>query len=200
MRGLPFVKDSGFFGGGILGFCRVPRKGGVEPCRAIVAVQLKWTLVAAAMLTFAFNQPSVRGRSIMIDRQSHGAEPQMSSDDLYLEEVFTDRRVGTIQRLSPVDSLGRPDPERPVLYIGQTQILTAAGALPLSFEIEAGNLREATAKFAEGAKAALQQTMERLEEMRREAASSIIVPDAGGAAAQLGGLGGMAGGGKIRMP
>jgi hypothetical protein len=135
----------------------------------------------------------------MSDRASRGADPQMNADDLYLEEVFTDRRVGTIQRLTPVDAAGRPDPARKVSYIGQTQILTAAGALPLSFEIEAATLQEAAAKFGDGAKVALQQTMERLEEMRREAASSIIVPEAG-AAAQLGGVGGLPGGGKIRMP
>ncbi|MCC7258277.1 MAG: hypothetical protein IT486_07885 [Gammaproteobacteria bacterium] len=126
----------------------------------------------------------------------------MNADDLYQEEIFTDRRVGTIQRLSPVDAAGRPDPKRPVLYVGQTQILTAAGALPLSFEIEAASLQEAAQKFADGTKAALQQTMERLEEMRREAASSIIVPEAGAAAGLggMGGMGGMPGGGKIRMP
>lgn len=135
----------------------------------------------------------------MSDRSSRGLDPQMSADDLYLEEVFTDRRVGTIQRLTPVDGAGSPDPKRSVLYVGQTQILTAAGALPLSFEIEARSLAEATQKFGDAAKVALQQTMERLEEMRREAASSIIVPEAG-AAAPLGGLGGMPGGGKIRMP
>lgn len=138
----------------------------------------------------------------MSDALSSGPEPQMNADDLYLEEVFTDRRVGTIQRLSPVDGQGRPDPGRPVQYIGQTQILTAAGALPLSFEIEAASLQEAAGKFAEGAKLALQQTMERLEEMRRDAASSIIVPDAGGAGplGGMGGMGGMGGGGGIRMP
>ncbi len=135
----------------------------------------------------------------MPDRAPRGGDPQMSADDLYLEEIFTDRRVGTIQRLTPVDGAGLPDPKRPVLYVGQTQILTAAGALPLSFEIDARSLQEAAQKFGEGAKIALQQTMERLEEMRREAASSIIVPEAG-AAGQLGGLGGMPGGGKIRMP
>ena len=135
----------------------------------------------------------------MPDRPGRGAEPQMSADELYLEEVFTDRRVGTIQRLTPVDGYGSPDPKRQVLYVGQTQILTQAGALPLSFEIEANSLNEAAQHFGDAAKVALQQTMERLEEMRREAASSIIVPDAGGAG-QLGGLGGMPGGGKIRMP
>jgi hypothetical protein len=128
-----------------------------------------------------------------------GGDPQMSADDLYLEEVFTDRRVGTLQRLTPVDGTGQPDARRKVLYVGQTQILTAAGALPLSFEIEATSLQDAAGKFGDAAKIALQQTMERLEELRREAASSIIVPEAG-AAGQLGGLGGMPGGGKIRMP
>jgi hypothetical protein len=135
----------------------------------------------------------------MPDKPSRGGDPQMTADDLYLEEVFTDRRVGTIQRLSPVDAQGAPDAKRQVLYVGQTQILTAAGALPLSFEIEAGSLREAAEKFGDAAKVALQQTMDRLEEMRREAASSIIVPEAG-AAGGLGGMGGMPGGGKIRMP
>lgn len=135
----------------------------------------------------------------MSDNMTRGGEPQMSADELYLEEVFTDRRVGTIQRLTPVDGNGRPDPKRAVLYIGQAQILTAAGALPLSFEIEAASLQEAAQKFSDAAKVGLQQTMERLEEMRREAASSIIVPEAG-AAAQLGGLGGIPGGSKIRMP
>jgi hypothetical protein len=136
----------------------------------------------------------------MPDKASRaGGDPQMSADDLYLEEVFTDRRVGTIQRLTPVDGAGRPDTKRQILYVGQTQILTAAGALPLSFEIHAQSLQEAAQNFGEAAKVALQQTMERLEELRREAASSIIVPEAG-AAGQLGGLGGLPGGGKIRMP
>lgn len=134
----------------------------------------------------------------MSDALSSGPEPQMNADDLYLEEVFTDRRVGSIQRLSPVDGQGRPDPGRPVQYIGQTQILTAAGALPLSFEIPATNLGEAAERFGEEAQKAVEDTMERLKEMRREAASSLIVPEAGGA--DLGGLGGgLPGGGKIQL-
>ncbi len=135
----------------------------------------------------------------MTDKPTRGGDPQMSADELYIEEVFTDRRVGTIQRLSPVDGAGQPDPGRPVLYVGQTQILTAAGALPLSFEIPAGSLRDAAQNFGDHAKVALQDTMERLEEMRREAASSIIVPEAG-AGAGLGAMGSLPGGGKIRMP
>lgn len=122
----------------------------------------------------------------------------MDIADLHVEEIFTDRRVGTIRRLTPVDASGGPDPDRAVSYHGQTQVLTPAGALPVNFEIEAGSLEEAVAGFGDAAKAALADTMERLEEMRREAASSIIVPDGSGGG--LGGSGAPAGGGKIQMP
>ena len=106
-------------------------------------------------------------------------EISMDSKGLYLEEAFTDRRVGTLQRLTPIHATGQPDTSRPVLYVGQTQVLTPAGALPLSFEIEAGSLEEAVRKFGDYAEEALMSTMKRIEEMRREQASSIIVPGGG---------------------
>ena len=104
------------------------------------------------------------------------AEIAMDSNVLYREETFTDRRVGTLQRLTPVTAAGATDTTRPVLYVGQTQVLTPAGALPLTFEVPASSLDEAVAKFGDLAKQALARTMRRLEELRREQASSIIVP------------------------
>jgi SHS2 domain-containing protein len=104
------------------------------------------------------------------------ADIAMDSAGLYREETFTDRRVGTLQRLTPVTAAGAADSARPVLYVGQTQVLTPAGALPLSFEVQAKSLEEAIAQFGEHAKQALARTMRRLEELRREQASSIIVP------------------------
>ena len=120
---------------------------------------------------------------------------QMHPEQLYQEEVFTDRSVGTIQRLTPVTRDGGPDQTRPVLYTGQTQILTPMGTLPISFEIEAKSLHEAAQKFGDGAKVAIEQTMKRIEELRREAASSIVLPGSTG-----GTPGGIPGGGKIRIP
>jgi len=129
--------------------------------------------------------------------QDNGAG--MNAADLYLEEVFTDRRVGTIQRLTPVTADGGPDGARKIVYVGQAQVMTPAGALPLSFEIPAATLAEAVAGFGAAAEAAVAETMQRLQEMRREAAGSLILPDSGGAA--LGpGLPGAPGGGKIRIP
>ena len=105
-------------------------------------------------------------------------EIKVDPKQLYLEEIFTDRRVGTIRRLTPVTKDGVRDQGRAVLYIGETQVLTPAGALPLSFEVAATSLDDAVAKFGEMAKQALARTMRRLEELRREQASSIIVPGA----------------------
>ncbi|WP_258868002.1 hypothetical protein [Alkalilimnicola ehrlichii] len=94
---------------------------------------------------------------------------QMDLDNLYQEEVFTDRRIGSIMRLTPVTAEGETDTGRDVLYVGQTQIMTPAGALPLSFEIEAKSLKEAIEGFPAAAQKSVDDTMERLKEMRREA-------------------------------
>ena len=114
---------------------------------------------------------------------------------LYLEEVFTDRRVGTIRRLTPVTKDGTKDPARPVLYVGETQVLTPAGALPIGFEIPAASLQEAAEKFGSLAREAIERTVKELQELRRQAASQIVVPQG-----PLPPLGGAGGGGKIQMP
>ncbi len=123
------------------------------------------------------------------------ADMNLDPAALYLEEVFTDRRIGTIRRLSPVKSDGSPDSKRPVLYIGETQVLTPAGALPIGFEIPAGSLDEAAGKFGMLAKEAIEKTVKEIEELRRQAASSIVVPKGGLPPASGGG-----GGGRIQMP
>lgn len=126
-------------------------------------------------------------------------EVELDPKGLYREDVFTDRRAGSIRRLTPVSVDGSPDATRPVLFSGQTQLLTPAGILPLGFEIEAGTLEEALKKFPEGVKVALEQAIDEARELRREAASRIVVPEVGGGA--LGpGAGPSAGGGKIKFP
>jgi hypothetical protein len=112
---------------------------------------------------------------------------------LFLEEVFTDRRVGTIRRLTPVTKDGVRDQARAVLYVGETQVLTPAGALPIGFDIGAGSLEEAAEKFGMLAREAIERTVKELQEMRRQAASQIVVPQ--GPLPPMG-----SGGGKIQMP
>ena len=116
--------------------------------------------------------------------------PDFNADGLYIEETFTDRQVGTIRRLTPVDSSGDPDSGRPVLYMGAAQAMTAAGPIPLNFDIEADSLADACDKFAAGAQAAVEEMAARLDEMRREQASQIVVPGQGGPQGGSGIIGG----------
>ena len=129
----------------------------------------------------------------MAEQQQQLDQMTMDPAALYREETFTDQRLGSIRRLTPVDGDGNTDPKRAVLFQGQTQVLTPAGALPLSFELEADNLKQAAEQFPQAAQAALERTMEELKEMQRESQSSIMVPGQGQAGD--GGQGGMPGGG-----
>jgi hypothetical protein len=115
--------------------------------------------------------------------------PEINLDptSLYREETFTDRHAGTIRRMTPVTAAGETDGTRHVLYSGQTQLLTPAGVLPLAFDIEADSLQDAIEKFPTAVKAALEQAIDEAREMRREAASRIVVPDVGAAAPASGG-------------
>jgi hypothetical protein len=112
-------------------------------------------------------------------------ELAMDGTQLYREDVFTDRGFGTIRRLTPVQCDGSADPSRPVVFAGQTQILTAGGMLPLAFEIEAATLEEAVQKFGPAARVALDETVRELEELRRHAAPQLVLPDTASAASIL---------------
>ncbi len=121
-------------------------------------------------------------------------EIKLDADSLYREEIFTDRRAGTLRRLTPVTVEGAVDPARAVLFSGQTQLLTPGGVLPLGFDIEAATLAEALSRFPDAVKLALDEAIEEAREMRREASSRIVVPDAGALGV------GPPGGGKIKFP
>ena len=75
-----------------------------------------------------------------------GRQATMDSAQIYREEIFTDRRVGTIRRLTPVDADGTADAPRPVVFVGQAQVMTPMGAVPISFELEAATLDAAIAQ------------------------------------------------------
>jgi hypothetical protein len=128
-------------------------------------------------------------------------EPRMDATNLYREDVITDRRVGTLRVMTPIKTDGSTDLGRPVLYVGEAQLLTQAGLLPLVFEIDdATSLADAIEKFAAGATAAIERTRRELEELRREAASQIVVPPTLPPGFDpRGGPGGLPGGGKIHL-
>ena len=124
-------------------------------------------------------------------------EAQMDATALYQEEMFTDRRVGALRRLTPVKSDGTRDAARPTLYIGQAEIMTNMGPVPINFEIEADTLDKAVAGFGPAAAVAIERTVQQIQDMRRQSASQLVVPQ-GGMPPNL--QGGSRGGGKIQLP
>ena len=90
--------------------------------------------------------------------------------------------------------LHRERPELKVLiFTGEVQIMTQMGPLPISFDIPAASVAEAVSKYGEAAKEGVRQTLERLQEMRSEAASKIVTPGSPG-------FGVPPSSGKIQMP
>ena len=104
---------------------------------------------------------------------------KMERDRLYLEEVITDLAAGTIRRMTPIKADGTPDVSRATLYMGQAQILSAMGPLPVQFELEADNLEEAVEMFGPEAEKAVRRMVDELRELQREQASQIVVPASG---------------------
>ncbi len=124
-------------------------------------------------------------------------EPVMDATDLWLEEVYTDRKIGTIRKLTPVKGDGVRDPARAIQWVGETQVMSQIGTLPITFALEAKTLEEAAALFGAEAKKAIERTVRELQDLRRQAASSIVIPQGGMPPM---GPGGLPGGGKIQMP
>jgi hypothetical protein len=128
------------------------------------------------------------------------SEATMDPNALYREELITDRTVGAIRRLVPVGSDGKDDPGRSTLYVGQAEIMTSMGPLPINFEIPASSLADAVAQFGDAASDAVERTVQQLQDMRRQQASQLVIPQGGVPSGLAGGAGGLPGGGKIRIP
>src|SRR5687767_10595996 len=116
--------------------------------------------------------------------------PKMDAADLWREDMFTDRKVGVIRRLTPVKPDGSEDSARKVVFVGEASLMTPGGALPLTFEIPAGDLSAAVAAYGPALEKALNEAMEELKELRRRASSQIVLPQGGLPPGGLAGPGG----------
>lgn len=120
---------------------------------------------------------------------------EMDAANLYREEMITDRKMGVIHVLTPVTAQGEKDTARACIFTGEVQIMTQMGPLPISFEIKAENLEDAVKLYGEAAKKGVQETIEKMQQLRREAASKIVTPGTPGF-----GVPPAAGTGGIQMP
>jgi len=103
-------------------------------------------------------------------------EIEVDTANLYREEIFTDLRVASIRKLIPIKPDGSPDQSREAIFTGQTTLMSAAGPVPVQCQIEASSLEEASARFPEAIKQAVEQLVEEAREIQRREASRIVVP------------------------
>jgi hypothetical protein len=101
---------------------------------------------------------------------------RFNQQNLHREEVFNDLTVGSIRQLTPVKPNGEPDKTRPVLFVGQSQIYTQHGPMPVEFPIDAKNLSLAMEKFPSAMEEFVAHLVEQAKEMQRQEQSRLIVP------------------------
>jgi hypothetical protein len=110
------------------------------------------------------------------DTEEKGRKAKFNQANLHQEEVFTDLTVGSIRRLTPVKPNGEPDKTRPVLFVGQAQIYTQQGPMPVQFPIDAKNLQLAMEKFPMAMEEFVAHLVEQAKELQRQEQSRLIVP------------------------
>ena len=106
------------------------------------------------------------------------SEIKLDESNLYKEEVFTDLRVGSLKQLTPVTKAGERDLSRPMMYVGETQLMSQVGPLPVQTRIEAENLDDAIQKFPAAIQTAVEAMIEEVKELQRKEMSRIVVPGA----------------------
>ena len=84
----------------------------------------------------------------------------IDKNNLYREESLTDLKIGAIRSLTPVKSDGTSDDSRETIYIGNTQLMSPQGPVPIQARLKAATLDEAIDVFPETMKQAMEQMIE----------------------------------------
>jgi hypothetical protein len=115
----------------------------------------------------------------MADEQTNKMDFKVDRSNLYREESFTDLQVGSIRRLIPVKSDGSEDKARKPIFVGQSNIVTPQGPLPIQGVIKAKELQQAIKKFPEAMEAAMERLIEEAKKYQeqKEQQSPIQKPD-----------------------
>ena len=113
----------------------------------------------------------------MAEEQSNAVDFTIERSNLYREESFTDLKVGSIRRLTPVKSDGSEDKTRKKIFVGQTNIVTPQGPLPIQGVIQAKELQQAIKKFPEAMEAAMDRLIEEAKKYQEKEQTPIEKPE-----------------------
>ena len=113
----------------------------------------------------------------MAEEQRNAIDFKVDRSNLYREESFTDLKVGSIRRLTPVKPDGSEDKSRKTIFVGQTNIVTPQGPLPIQGVIQAKELQQAIKRFPEAMEAAMDRLIEEAKKYQEEKQSQIEKPE-----------------------
>jgi hypothetical protein len=113
----------------------------------------------------------------MADEQQNMEEFKIDRTNLYIEESFTDLKIGTVKRLTPVKTDGSEDKSRKTMFVGHTSIMTPNGPLPIQNVIEAKELAQAIKKFPEAMQEAMARLIEEVKKYQEQQQSEIQRPE-----------------------
>ncbi|HIJ54706.1 MAG TPA: cytoplasmic protein [Deltaproteobacteria bacterium] len=110
----------------------------------------------------------------MAESDNNSIDFSIDRSNLYKEESFTDLKVGNIRRLIPVKPDGSEDKTRKAIFVGQTNLMTPNGPLPIQGVIKAKELQQAVKRFPETMEEAVERLMEEAQKMKDQQESKII--------------------------
>ena len=113
----------------------------------------------------------------MADEQQKQEEFSIDRSNLYIEESFTDLKVGTIKRLTPVKADGLEDKSRKTVFVGHTSVMTPNGPIPIQNVIEAKELAQAIKKFPEALQVAMDRLIEEVKKYQEQQQNQIQKPE-----------------------
>lgn len=100
-------------------------------------------------------------------------EFKVEKENLYQEEYFTDMKLATIRRLTPVNQDGTVDKTRSIVFVGQANLMSEAGPIPISTMISAQDLPEAIQNYPQAMNQAMEKIQEEIRKYQQENQSSI---------------------------
>jgi hypothetical protein len=100
----------------------------------------------------------------------------VDKQNLYRDEYFTDLKIATIRRLTPVKPDGTDDKTRKTLYVGQANMMSEAGPIPISTVIDAKDFKQALKKYPDAMHEALEKLGEEMRKYQQEQQSQIVTP------------------------
>jgi hypothetical protein len=110
----------------------------------------------------------------MIEQKMEEIEFTIDKQNLYQEEFFTDMKLATVRRLTPVKPDGSEDKSRNTIFVGQANLMSEAGPIPISTMISAKDLQQALKKYPEAMLEAMNRLNQEMIRYRQEQESSIV--------------------------